>query len=108
MSTLGPLRYYLGIEISYISDGFFSQENYIHNLLSRSALSLLLMSVLLRLIQLMVYLHGSDGEPLSDPTRYRHLVGSLVFLAIASPVISYLFHMLSESVCFYSHPGSHQ
>jgi hypothetical protein len=34
MSNLDPLRYFLGIEISSTSEGFFlSQEKYIHNLL---------------------------------------------------------------------------
>lgn len=35
MSDLGPLRYFLGIEVSSSSDGFFlSQEKYIHDLLA--------------------------------------------------------------------------
>ncbi len=39
MSDLGPLRYFLGIEVSSTSDGFFiSQEKYIQDLLARAAL----------------------------------------------------------------------
>ena len=39
MSDLGPLRYFLEIEVSSTSDGFFiSQEKYIHDLLVRAAL----------------------------------------------------------------------
>ena len=39
MSDLGPLRYFLGIEVSSTSDGFFiSQEKYIQDLLLMSAL----------------------------------------------------------------------
>jgi hypothetical protein len=35
ISDLGPLRYFLGIEISSMSEGFFlSQEKYIQDLLS--------------------------------------------------------------------------
>jgi hypothetical protein len=40
MSDLGPLRYFLGIEISSISERFFlSQEKYIQNLLDRASLT---------------------------------------------------------------------
>ncbi|EMS67217.1 Retrovirus-related Pol polyprotein from transposon TNT 1-94 [Triticum urartu] len=40
MSDLGPLRYFLGIEVSSTSDGFFiSQEKYIQDLLARAALT---------------------------------------------------------------------
>jgi hypothetical protein len=40
MSDLGPLRYFLGIEISSTSEGFFlSQEKYIHDLLDRASLT---------------------------------------------------------------------
>jgi len=46
MSDLGLLRYFLGIEVSSTSDGFFiSQEKYTHDLL---ACAILLMSALLR------------------------------------------------------------
>ncbi|CAM8930679.1 unnamed protein product [Rhodiola kirilowii] len=37
MKDLGPLHYFLGIEISSTSEGFFiSQEKYIRDLLDRS------------------------------------------------------------------------
>jgi hypothetical protein len=40
MSDLGPLRYFLGIEISPTSEGFFlSQEKYIQDLLDRASLT---------------------------------------------------------------------
>jgi hypothetical protein len=40
MSDLGPLMYFLGIEISSLSEGFFlSQENYIQDNLDRASLT---------------------------------------------------------------------
>jgi hypothetical protein len=40
MSDLGPLRYFLGIEISFTSEEFFlSQEKYIQDLLDRASLT---------------------------------------------------------------------
>jgi hypothetical protein len=39
MTDLGPLRLFLGIEVSSTADGFsISQEKYIHDLLARAAL----------------------------------------------------------------------
>jgi hypothetical protein len=43
-----------------------------------------------------VHLHASDGDPLSIPMRYRHLVGSFVYLAITRSDISYRVHILSQ------------
>jgi hypothetical protein len=48
-------------------------------------------------MDLHTHLRATDGVPFQDPTRYRHLVGSLVYLDITRPDISYVVHILSSS-----------
>ena len=84
MSDLGPLHYFLGLEVSSTSDGIYlSHDKYVQDLLSRAAL--IDHRTVDTPMELGVHLRATDGEPLADPTRYRHLVGSLVYLGITRP-----------------------
>jgi hypothetical protein len=97
MSDLGPLRYFLGIEISFTSEGFFlSQEKYIRDLIDRASLTD--HRTAKTLMELNVHLTPTEGEPLEDHTRYHHIVGSLVYLGVTKPNISYYVHILSQFV----------
>jgi hypothetical protein len=97
MSDLCPLWYFLGIEISSTPEGFFlSQEKYIHDLLDR--VSLTDHRTVETPMELNVHLVVTDGEPLEDPTHYRHIVGSLVYLGVTRPDISYSVHILSQFI----------
>ena len=92
MSDLGPLRYFLGLEVSSTPDGIYlSQEKYIQDLLSRDALTD--QRTVDTPMELGVHLGPTDGAPLDDPTRYRHLVGSLVTLRLL--VLTFLMMFIS-------------
>ncbi|KAK1626508.1 hypothetical protein QYE76_000823 [Lolium multiflorum] len=70
-------------------------EKYIQDLLARAALGD--ERTVDTPMELNVKLRPTDGDPLPDPTRYRHLVGSLVYLDVTLPDISYPVHILSLS-----------
>lgn len=47
---------------------------------------------------LLVDLSATDGEPLVDPTCYRHVVRSLFYLGASRPNICYYVYMLNQLV----------
>jgi hypothetical protein len=94
MKDLGNLNYFLGLEISSSSDGFYlTQAKYISDLLSQANLTDC--KIVDTPTELNARLNLQDGEPLRDPTLYRHLVGSLVYLTVTRPNISYAVHQVS-------------
>jgi hypothetical protein len=91
MKDLGPFSYFLGLEISSSSYGYYlTQAKCISNLLSRD--NLIDSKIVDTPIELNTRLTPFDGEPLHDFTLYRHLVGSLVYLTVTRPDISYAVH----------------
>lgn len=97
MSDLGPLSYFLGIEFTSTVDGYYlSQHRYIEDLLAQSGLTDT--KTVTTPMELHVRLRPTDGTLLDDPSRYRHLVGSLVYLTVTRPDIAYAVHILSQFV----------
>jgi hypothetical protein len=102
MSDLVPLSYFLGIEVTSTPNGYYlSQRKYIHDLLDHAGLTN--HHSVDTPMEPHTCLHATDDVPLEDPTRYRHLVSSLVYLGITRPDISYVVHILSQ---FMSTPTS--
>ena len=94
MKDLGFLSYFLGLEVSFDSDGYYlSQAKYASDLLSRPGLTNC--KIVDSPLETNVKLRAIDGELLSDATLYQQLVGSLIYLIVTRPDIAYVVHLVS-------------
>ena len=102
MKDLGTLSYFLGLEVTSSSDGYYlSQAKYASDLLSKAGLTN--SKTVSTPLELNVKLNTTDGEPLSDATLYRQLVDSLIYLTVTCPDLIYTVHLVSQ---FMSAPRS--
>ena len=77
MKDLGHLSYFLGLEVSSDSIGYYLfQAKYASDLLSCASLTDT--KVVSTPLEMNAHLTPLDGTPLNDATFYRQLVGSLV------------------------------
>ena len=95
MKDLGPLNYFLGLEVSSSADGYYlTQAKYTSDLISR--VSIIDSKIVDTPIEYNCRLNSHDGESLSDATLYTQLVGSLIYLTVTRPDISYAVHVVSQ------------
>ena len=95
MKDLGLLKYFLGIEVARSPQGMYlNQRKYILDLLSETGL--LGAKPVSHPIEQNHKLATSTSKELMDPTRYRRLVGRLIYLAHTRPELSYAIHLLSQ------------
>ena len=91
IKDLGHLSYFLGLEITYSTNGLYiTQAKYASKLLSQAGLTE--SKTVDTPVELNVHLTPSGGKPLSNSSLYRCLVGNLVYLTITRPDISYVVH----------------
>ncbi|XP_051201592.1 uncharacterized mitochondrial protein AtMg00810-like [Lolium perenne] len=98
MTDLGPLHFFLGIVVTRNSDGLFlSQRQYAMDLLQRSGLSNC--HPVATPADTQAKLSGSDGDLLVDATEYMSLSGTLQYLTLTRPDISYAV----QQICLHMH-----
>ena len=91
MKDLGHLSYFLDLEITHSMDELcIIQAKYASELLSRAGLTN--SRTIDTSIEFNAHLTPLRGKPLSNPSLYKRLVGSLVYLTITRPDISYAVH----------------
>ena len=95
MKDLGHFSYFLGLEITYFTNGLYiTQAKYASKFLSWSGLTN--SKVVDTLVELNVHLTPSARKPLFNLSLYKRLVGSLVYLIVTRPDISYAIHQVSQ------------
>ena len=95
MKDLGPLKYFLGIEVARSADGFFlSQRKYALDIISETGL--LGAKPADTPLELNDHLARVDGPLYSEPAQYRRLVGRLIYLAFTHRDIAYAVHVLAQ------------
>ncbi|KAJ9565671.1 hypothetical protein OSB04_001637 [Centaurea solstitialis] len=95
MKDLGKLHYFLGLEVLSDSRGtYLCQAKYTSDLLSHAGITD--QRVVSTPLEPNLHLTPNAGPPLKDPTLYRQLVGSLVYLTVTRPDIAYAVHIVSQ------------
>ena len=88
MKDLSTLSYFLGLEVTSSFDGYYlSLAKYASDLLSKAGITN--NKIVSTSLEYNAKLTPLDGEPISDATCYRQLVGSLIYLTVTRPDISH-------------------
>jgi hypothetical protein len=94
MKDLGDLHYFLGIEVIRTPEGILvSQRHYALNMLLKFGMAECkpISTPLDRTVK-----HRPDSGKVCDPTRFRQIVGNLIYLTITRPDLSYPVGVISQ------------
>ncbi|KAL6565862.1 hypothetical protein OROHE_004917 [Orobanche hederae] len=95
MKDLGPLKYFLGIEVARSTSGLFlCQRKYTLDIITEAGL--LGAKPATFPIEQNHKLGLATGAKLTDKESYRRLVGRLVYLSVTRPDLAYSVHILSQ------------
>jgi hypothetical protein len=95
VKDLGPLSYFLGIQATRLSNALYlTQSKYVTDLLRRTHMDGA------KLASTPCTTAGKlsrfDGEPLANPSTYRHIVGALQYCTLTRPDIAYSVNQLCQ------------
>lgn len=95
IKDMGNLSYFLGIETTRTSSGLhLMQKKYVTDLLTKA--NMLNAKPVATPLPASPKLSLNSGDPLADPREYHQIVGSLQYLALTRPDISYAVNKLSQ------------
>lgn len=95
LKDLGDLSYFLGVEVLPHPNGLFlCQQKYINDILVRAMMKDAKPVPTPMVTQPSLTLN--DSTPLINPTDYRALVGSLQYLSLTRPNVSFVVNRLSQ------------
>jgi len=98
ITDLGELHHFLGISVTWTSDGLFlSQRQYAMDLLKRAGMAKCHSTA--TLVDTQAKLSAMDGAPVADATQYRSQAGALQYLTLTRPDIAYAI----QQVCLFMH-----
>jgi hypothetical protein len=97
VKDMGPLRFFLGIDVKRTKDGFYlSQERYAEDILDRAGMTNCKAAP--TPIEAKNKL-SNDGAPTDDAAAYRSLAGALQFLTMTRPDIAFAV----QQACLHMH-----
>jgi len=95
IKDLGPLHYFLGVEVIQTATGLFlSQHKYIVELLERT--KIIDAKAVLTPLSTTISLNKDNGSPSTDATFYRSVVCSLQYLSMTRPDIAFFVNKLAQ------------
>ncbi|WOH00710.1 hypothetical protein DCAR_0520084 [Daucus carota subsp. sativus] len=99
IKDVGPLKYFLGIEVARSTAGFYlNQRKYVLDLMTDTGLMYAKPST----IPMEQNHHLTDNESALlnslDTSLYRRIVGKLIYLTITRPDVCYSVHILSQFI----------